>query len=507
MDKKQINNFAIIGAGPVGIFLSYLLVSKGKTVSLYEAGGFGIESDALNLSKYIFQTKSKIPNGVHMVGGASNLWHGRISEFSKTAFNRIDGNGKREWPISEEKIDEAWGQFWDLIHPSRQRDLEFLTSNYYAAMTNIGENLELKLYRFCDPDYFRRLLNELLKSQNFKIFTNSTCLKVEHLSSNSNDEFVQVIVKNSNASETTIRRHGAVILTGGCMQSTALILRSDEIMADLTNSSLVGSNLMEHFDGYVGTLRTTNKDSNKLRNLVMGDDRRIPGKYFGIGLTLKTKTTDLKSHQPDFHLEIVSWRKTYLFDPNLNIFHGLKPYQYKSFFFLERALRFFPGKMRSIWYRIRGIEIYSVWLKGEEFANQDSTLRVPGSKDPSNLELVYDHRVSKYSKIKMKLVLAYISKELEIQNLGKFRMHKYFHFNRFFYTGPNFHPMGTLRMGNDSADSVTSPDFSIHGSPRVFVMNSGIFPNGSNQNPTAMVLALSIILAESLAGENQTSRS
>lgn len=506
MDKKNIDNIAIVGAGPVGIFLAYLLVSKGKTVNLYEAGDFGIESDALNLSKYIFKTKSKIPSGVHMVGGASNLWHGRISEFSTTAFNRIDRNGDREWPISEEKINLAWSQFWDLIHPSGQRDFEFSASNFEAALKDVGRNLELKLFRFCDPEYFKRLLSDVLQSDKFKLFTNSTCLRIEHVASGSNDEFVDVVVKNSNASDTTIRRHGAVILAGGCMQSTALILRSDEIMENLTKPSLVGSNLMEHFDGYVGTLQIKKNHNKKLTKLIMCDERRLPQRDFGIGITLTSEPTNSISQNPDFHLEIVSWRKTYLFDLNLNVFSNLSPHQYKSLFFLERVLKKFPSEIRKLCFRIRRVEEYSVWLKGEEFTNQDSNLRLPSSLDPNKLDLIYNHRVSKYSKTRMRKALTSISKELEIQNLGKFRMHKYLIINRFFYTGPNFHPMGTLRLGTDSKNSVTSPDFSIHGSPRVFAMNSGIFPNGSNHNPTAMVLALSIILTDSLTIENQTSQ-
>jgi choline dehydrogenase-like flavoprotein len=50
-------------------------------------------------------------------------------------------------------------------------------------------------------------------------------------------------------------------------------------------------------------------------------------------------------------------------------------------------------------------------------------------------------------------------------------------------------------MGSDSEKSVVGPDFAFHGSPNVYAVNSGIFPNGSNHNPTAMVLALSMVFA------------
>ena len=79
--NPDVKNFGLIGAGPVGIFLSFLLIEKGYKVTLYEAGSRDSESTNLNLSNYVFKTKSKMPSGVHRVGGASNLWKRRVSEF------------------------------------------------------------------------------------------------------------------------------------------------------------------------------------------------------------------------------------------------------------------------------------------------------------------------------------------------------------------------------------------------------------------------------------------
>jgi len=71
----------VIGAGPVGIYFSKLCLDMGLEVTLIEAGGFPEESLHLNRSKYIFTSPSAMPTGVHKIGGGSNLWRGRISEF------------------------------------------------------------------------------------------------------------------------------------------------------------------------------------------------------------------------------------------------------------------------------------------------------------------------------------------------------------------------------------------------------------------------------------------
>jgi choline dehydrogenase-like flavoprotein len=54
-------------------------------------------------------------------------------------------------------------------------------------------------------------------------------------------------------------------------------------------------------------------------------------------------------------------------------------------------------------------------------------------------------------------------------------------------------------MGSDPQNSIVGPDFAFHGSPHVFALNSGVFPNGSNHNPTSMVLALAVIFASNFS--------
>ncbi|TVP45852.1 MAG: GMC family oxidoreductase [Gemmatimonadales bacterium] len=65
---------------------------------------------------------------------------------------------------------------------------------------------------------------------------------------------------------------------------------------------------------------------------------------------------------------------------------------------------------------------------------------------------------------------------------------------------PASHHMGTTRMGTDPATSVVDPDGRIHGCPNVFVAGSSVFPTCGSANPTFTIVALSVRLAEHLAG-------
>ena len=99
-NNEKVRNFAVIGAGPVGIYLSAKLLAGGHQVTLIESGYVKSESEILNKDNYIQKSPTAIPNGVHKVGGGSNLWHGRIGEFIQTDFIEIPGMREEKWPFT-----------------------------------------------------------------------------------------------------------------------------------------------------------------------------------------------------------------------------------------------------------------------------------------------------------------------------------------------------------------------------------------------------------------------
>ncbi|MFN3990793.1 MAG: GMC oxidoreductase [Erythrobacter sp.] len=67
---------------------------------------------------------------------------------------------------------------------------------------------------------------------------------------------------------------------------------------------------------------------------------------------------------------------------------------------------------------------------------------------------------------------------------------------------PNLgHPMGTCRMGDDPAVSVTDPDGQVWGQPGLYVADASAFPSSLGINPALTVAANALRLAQKLAGE------
>ncbi len=61
------------------------------------------------------------------------------------------------------------------------------------------------------------------------------------------------------------------------------------------------------------------------------------------------------------------------------------------------------------------------------------------------------------------------------------------------------HLMGGCAMGTDKKTSVVSPEFTLHGSKRIFAADSSVFPNAPGINPSLTIMAMSLRAAEVIA--------
>jgi gluconate 2-dehydrogenase alpha chain len=62
------------------------------------------------------------------------------------------------------------------------------------------------------------------------------------------------------------------------------------------------------------------------------------------------------------------------------------------------------------------------------------------------------------------------------------------------------HVLGTLRMGPDSASSVTNPAGRFHEVENLYACDGSVFPTGSGYNPTLTIIAVALKIAHGIAG-------
>jgi choline dehydrogenase-like flavoprotein len=60
------------------------------------------------------------------------------------------------------------------------------------------------------------------------------------------------------------------------------------------------------------------------------------------------------------------------------------------------------------------------------------------------------------------------------------------------------HPTGTTRMADDPADGVVDAQCQVHSVEGLFIAGSSVFPTAGQANPTQMIVALALRLADTL---------
>ena len=98
----------------------------------------------------------------------------------------------------------------------------------------------------------------------------------------------------------------------------------------------------------------------------------------------------------------------------------------------------------------------------------------------------------------MRKVLELFKDLIEEKNLGKIEYYSEItNDKKLLKLRPNWHPMGTLRIG-DSHDGVVDEHLRIQGTRNIYVASAAVFPSGSNQNPVFTTLVLALRLADQL---------
>ena len=483
----------IIGAGPTGIFLATELLDLGKQVLLVESGNFHSESKLLGFSNYLFESPSMLPRNVHRIGGGGNYWIGRVGEFSILDFEKIPTVRDEAWPFGKLELEDYYRRCYKKLLNSSFMDEEIIEK--YLNTTNwLPSEFRIRPIRYIDPDIFNKLLRENLDNPNLMILTDHLCLEINEDTQNCT---TSVRLQSAFGGFITIEVK-AVVIAGGTLQSTKLVLNSPTIIRNLPQN-VVGKYLMEHLEGYVGTLSISRNNLKTLHGLVLDKERKLINAgvaNFGVSLSISESLTK-KLCLLNVGIEIVNLRIKYLFDPVKYTGENRMLRKILVFFFLiERIIRASSGRLvklvKSIFFKKIS---YSLWMKAEETPFQESEVRISKINED---KLIYNHKISSKTSREVRKVLELFKDLIEENNLGKIEYYSEItNDKKLLKLRPNWHPMGTLRIG-DSQGGVVDEHLRIQGTRNIYVASAAVFPSGSNQNPVFTTLVLALRLADQL---------
>ncbi len=168
----------------------------------------------------------------------------------------------------------------------------------------------------------------------------------------------------------------------------------------------------------------------------------------------------------------------------------------RAFLFTERLIKFVLRQLQSVFDTILRINRFSIYIKSEEVPFIDSTLSIDLN---SGDKLAYSHKVSNQTFELLRENIKKFQKSFNNAFDADFRLYKEMQdlglFQDFF--GPNWHPMGTTKMGLESSNSICNSNLQVHGIDNLYIVSAAVFPTGSNSNPTFTALALVNRLIES----------
>lgn len=481
-------NVAVVGAGPIGIYFAKLCLDKGYKVTLIDSGNFSEESNLLTKKNYRFRTPSAIPDGVHRIGGGSTQWHARISEFTSKDFDN--------WPFQKSELETHYQTLYKLLNAGNISDQEVIEKFFIDKSNDLPIELKLRSFRFCKSNFFTNLFEEIKNNKNLEVLAGHFCVKA---SKNMETAKLRIELLKKNCDVISID-FDKIVISCGTLQTTAVIQRSIESL-QLRSKNVLGNYLMEHLEGYVGTIKINRNQMKKtFSKLILDARNRAVNEFEGIGVALSLAGNNFSQKYLNVQFEIREFMpKPYLLIKIKNKYI-LKSNKFEKLFmillFFEKSFRFVFRRIRKSVESIIGNERFSIYIKSEELAYENSKAFLD---DLSKNILTYDHKVNDetFTLLHESLVSfeEIISESFQIKIKYFKELIKLENLRNFF--GANWHPMGTVRMGVDPELSICNPDLEVHSVKNLFVLSAAVFPSGSNTNPTFTTLALADRLANS----------
>ena len=487
----------MIGAGIIGNHISDELLSRGHKVLVVEAGGLDFESDLLGYKDYHFATASMLPTNVHRVGGGGNYWIGRIGEFLSKDFVPLRGIRKESWLFDKHELLPYYRAVYLKLIDDDLLDNEFVTK-FFTGFLDVPLGLGVRPIRYTEPHRLRDIFIASLENFNLTLLENT--LATEILRRNNGQE-IYISIRKEDGSEEELRV-AQVVIAGGALQSAKLFLDSPQIQ-NCENTYSSGSFLMEHLDGFIGSIDVSSSNKSFIKDISLDSHRKLKSKIeldCGLSITLGSLWCE-DEDSINVGFEIVNQVVYYRFAPEKVLEKPLSRVMlYKILYFFERIFRKLVGALqKAAKEKIFGICTYSIWLKSEELPYRDSRV----ISDTELKKLIYSHLISDETSAAVRAALIKFQSLAASENLGVVKYYdNVMNASKKLELRPNWHPMGTLRMG-EPGKSVVDSNLMLHGIEGVYVLSSAVFPTGSNQNPVFTTLALGSRLADHITRKSR----
>lgn len=505
----------IVGSGPAGLTIASELAGSGARVLILESGGLQEDAaaDALNQFESVGQprvaTGWKVRNRVF--GGTSHSWSGRCAELDDIDYAVRDWVPHSGWDIGRAELApfirraaRHLGLESGAIDPAPARGSRKALGFDPSLIARTTWEFSRETNRPRDFTRFGPRFLGLDAGAGTRVLLHATVTQVATNADGTQAEGVEISGRDGR--RATVRTRALVLCAGGIENARMLLLSDKAAPGGLGNQGgKVGRFLMDHPRCPVGEFDT--KDAHRVRAYFGGYSRTVAGRRhdFINGLSLSPRMQETRRL-----LNCAAWVDEQRAPDNpfdaARRLAGRSSQQVRrdswavvsNLGLVNRAVRDRLVRGRSVTHKYSRLTLMCLV---EQRPDLDSRVTLGHQVDRHGLRLPQiDWRISAQERESVAALGETVRAEFERLGLPPLRLQDWIQKGR--HDGAWFedvaHPTGTTRMARDPRRGVVDVNCRVHGVDGLFVAGSSVFPTVGHANPTQMIIALSIRLADHL---------
>lgn len=501
-DATLDTTVCVIGSGFAGAVTAVELAKAGLDVVVLEAGSEAPDHrldptiDRLDVDG-VLEIKFGL---VRQLGGASNLWAGRLAPFDPIDFEPrpwVAGSG---WPFAAGEL-EAW--YPEADHILRIPGVDVFREHRRASPDFLPRpDIEIKSFQWAPQPFNAReyLTSAAGRRDNLRVLGNAAVTALEEDSGARRVVRAQVTLRNHGVAGV---RAGRFVVAGGGIETPRLLLNSRGVRGKGIGNDhdVVGRYLSTHPKANMATLFLHRPVSTRH---ALFADASIPGGVLRYGLGFSAAAQE-RLRLLNHYVQVLPFlehraNRAFEFFRHSDAFNS-------PLIDRARLIRgFIPGLGLMLFDkmgRLGGVQRRARQFVLRAFLDQypDPENRVTLSTELNERGMPRANVAWRFSADDRASVLEFftaLANEVDLAGIGRLEFEKLKRISEWPLIGLHSHFMGTTRMGTDPRTSVTNADGRVHGSDNLFICGPSLFPTYGFANPVYTIAALALRLADHL---------